>query len=709
MPHAAPQRPLLGDGAEEPEGTHRRSSAASAGGAAGASGVGLQNRVFAWAAAAMIAERPLMSTDLVAGTVVRVGAQTGFDLDDVAAQTDMDNYALFQVKAGLRLGTTADSPLGKALAQAVEQYLNGRIHTSDGTERGIDPLRDALVLCTDSAAPATVRIDLATALARTRSQPPGTPLGQGLTAPQVKALNTVLTHVRRLWAATGHPAPDDEQLRGLLRALRVITVDANDGEPDHSGAIAILSTALPVEGDAAAAWPVLVAEGQAASVGRDWRDRAAIGVALSRQGVQLSPPARDTSDIAKLRDLSAANLQTLQSEATLPVPGGLYISRDVSARLAAGAGDENVLVVGDAGAGKSAVAQEFATGRFRSQDVVVLRATDIAGANRVNLDAPLVTVLRAWTGQPAVVLIDGVDALRGAQDREFLSNVVAGLRGSRWQIVATARTFDARNNHELQQAFAGQPISDHPAQVDGRLADVRHLLVGDLTDAELGAAVAPPLPLASLLAQASSELHALLRNPFNLRLAARLAEHPSGGQHTELLAVRSRIDLLEAYWNRRIRNEDRTAREVLLTRLCQEMTSTRNLRVVETEPTVTAADSTAVQAMLSENVLSADGGALAAARRVLSATVAARSSTSYGPACVPTQRPAPSVPRSSQPEPRSTRVVPHATPAPHRTLQHHPRPRPAVTDRHAERSTPTNLNSHLETSSRGGTGRVIQK
>jgi hypothetical protein len=50
----------------------RLTSAASAGGAAGASGVGLQNRVFAWAAAAMAAEQPLLVPNLVAGVVVRV-------------------------------------------------------------------------------------------------------------------------------------------------------------------------------------------------------------------------------------------------------------------------------------------------------------------------------------------------------------------------------------------------------------------------------------------------------------------------------------------------------------------------------------------------------------------------------------------------------------------------------------------------------------
>lgn len=137
---------------------------------------------------------------------VRVGAQTGFYVDDVAAQTDADNYVLFQVKAGMSLGKAEHSPLAEALGQAVEQYLNGRLPVGDGTDRQVDPLRDALVLCTDRAAPATVRVNLATALARTGSQPPGTPLDQGLTALQAKALKVVLVNVRRRWETSGHAA-----------------------------------------------------------------------------------------------------------------------------------------------------------------------------------------------------------------------------------------------------------------------------------------------------------------------------------------------------------------------------------------------------------------------------------------------------------------------------------------------------------------------
>jgi hypothetical protein len=156
-----------------------------------------------------------------------------------------------------------------------------------------------LVLCTNRAASASIRLDLATALNRTASQPPGTPLGQGLTALQANALNVVLAHARRLWEASKPPAPDDEHLRGFLRTLRVITIDANDEEPDHATAVGALSTALPMSDNATAAWLVLVAEGQAASAEGRWRDRTAITTVLSRHGLLDARRLRE-AEYAKL-------------------------------------------------------------------------------------------------------------------------------------------------------------------------------------------------------------------------------------------------------------------------------------------------------------------------------------------------------------------------------------------------------------------------
>jgi hypothetical protein len=129
------------------------------------------------------AEQPLPGA-LLPGAVVRVGAQTGFPLDDVAVGTDRGGFALVQVKVGLGLGTSEDSPLAKALAQALDQYLSAVLPVAGGAPRRVEAGLDALVICTDRQAPASVREDLSAAIRRTASQPPGTAIGFELARPE---------------------------------------------------------------------------------------------------------------------------------------------------------------------------------------------------------------------------------------------------------------------------------------------------------------------------------------------------------------------------------------------------------------------------------------------------------------------------------------------------------------------------------------------
>ena len=592
-------------------------SAASAGGSAGASGVGLQNQVFGWAASCLVAEEPLQ-IPLVVGNVVQVGAQTGFEVDDVAVLTDLGNGMFVQAKVAMALGTADDSPLAKALKQAVKQYLDETIPEVGTSGRPVDASRDAIVLCTDHSAPATVREDLRRALRRVASQPPGTVIGEELTGPQDAALKVALDHIQPAWgAARAGVEPTDEELRTFFKALHVLVLDLEDGRKDQQAAVSTLHRGLAQPTSASSAWKVLVDEGQAASVARQWRDRPALVLALAQHGIATTLPSEHASDIEVLRERSAANLHTLQEEAQLPIAGGLYITRTVAKTLRETAGREPVLIVGDAGSGKSAVVQDLASARLGEEEVVVLRASDVAGANRLAANAPLQEVLRAWAGPPGLVVIDGVDALRGSEDRESLSSAVAALAGTRWQVVASARSFDTRNSQPLQHAFAGEPVSTDTSLVDARLLAVRHLVVGDFSDGDLDQAILAPMPLAAVLAEAATDLRNLLRNPFNLRLAANLTEQMTAGQHAELLSVRSRVELLGRYWAWRIRNEDMTARDALLKRLASSMLTGRRLQTTEEEPTVRETDSAALESLLSQGVLSALDGPIAGLGRVL--------------------------------------------------------------------------------------------
>lgn len=334
-------------------------------------------------------------------------------------------------------------------------------------------------------------------------------------------------------------------------------------------------------------------------------------------GLTTTVNAKYATVIAAIRDRSSANLASLQSDAVLPVDGGLFIARAAAQTLRDAKPRCPILVVGDAGSGKSGVLQDFATSRQATEEVVVLLAADVAGTNRVDVGTPLQEVLRGWTGPPALLVIDGVDALRGSGDRETLSNTVTALSGTRWQVVASARTFDTTNSRPLQKAFAGEPISSNTSEVHGRLASVRHLLVGDLSDEDLNREIVSPMPLADLLAEAPDDLRALLRNPFNLRLAAELATSLTASQHYELLRVRTRVELLSRYWEWRIRGAGAHERESLLRRLAASMVSSRRLQVEQAEPAVLSTDTTALEDMLSHGVLTSADGPIPGMSRVI--------------------------------------------------------------------------------------------
>lgn len=594
-------------------------SDASSGGAGGAAGVGFQNLVFAWAASCVVAEVPLLRP-LAAGVAVNVGAQTGSEVDDVEVLTDQGNSVFIQAKIKLQLSAAIDSPLAKGLRQAVSQFLSGAVVEPSGP-RPFDCLRDAIVLCTDTKGPATIRTNLADAIPLIASQPDGSPLDRELTKPQSNALSVALTHVRRLWAVEkGGTAPTDEDLRMLLKCLHVLTLDVGKGGADEQAAISVLHRGLEDKTQAAAAWQTLVEAAQDASERRQWRDRAALTLAMAQKQIVTTVGARYATAIATIRDRSSANLTKLQSEALLPVSGGLFISRTTAKTLKELESRDPILIVGDAGSGKSGVLQDFATSRRDVEEVVVLLAEDVAGANRLDPGTPLVEALRGWSGPPALLAIDGVDALRGSGDRETLGNMVAALTGTRWQVVASARSFDASNSRPLQRAFAGPPISSAEGEVDPRLSLVRHLRVGDLSDEDLDREIVEPMPLASVLAEASPDLRALLRNAFNLRLAAELADSLTASQHSELLSVRTRVDLLGRYWSWRILDEGAQAREALLERLVKKMVDSRRLQAEKSEPTVLGSDSVALDDLLSRGVLASFEGPISGHSRAVAFT-----------------------------------------------------------------------------------------
>jgi hypothetical protein len=562
----------------------------------------------------MLAEETLPNQLGVPGKVIMVGAQTGHALDDVGAHTDADAYALFQVKAGLGLGAAEDSPLARAIGQALEQYtLRPVPFGGQGPQRVVEPGRDALVICTDKSAPASIRTDLKSAVRRAANQPAGTPFTHELNAGEHTAIEVLLTHIRRIWVALVQAEPSDEEIRTFLRLLRIFTVDAESAEPEFSSSVTTLERVVPA-GSGPAAWRVLVDQGHEAAEQKLWLRRDDIVVALQNGGLPTEPLVAYRADIERLRRRSQLNADALARSTRLP--SGTHIERRISEHLNSAVDAGPVVLVGEAGAGKTGVAADLAQVRAQHQDVVLLQGADVIGPDHVVLTHSMPEVFHAWSGPPAVLVLDGLDAVRGSENRGALIRLVERLGSTRWTVLATVRTFDAHHDKTLQRAFAGTPVSDQEGETDPRLSGIRHLLVGNLTDDELEAALAGSHALAELVSAASVDIRALLRNPFNLELADSLVQmNPADPER--LGSVRSRLGLLQLYWQWRVQAEDRTARDAVLGNLCRHMLLARDLRAVEQAPTVTATHSATVEALLRDGVLTVDPGIVSGARRVL--------------------------------------------------------------------------------------------
>lgn len=587
-------------------------SRSSIGGAGGATGPGLEARILAWLAAHLVARESLPATwRLNAACVDEIGGQTGQEMDDVGAITERRGYVFVQAKHRLQLSKAAGSPLSEALDQAVGQFIDGAPQGTDGSRRPLEPGRDALVICTDGAASVPVREHLRTVVDRLSTHPSELPHHEvASNAGQQGALEVLIDHLRAAFTkrADGVP-PNDEQLRAILRLLHVVSLDLDSGGNDRVSAEAYLRGVLDDPDTASGAWNDLVTLGQQLIEGQRWANLNAVRNALASGGhpAGIDPPLR--SDVQRLRDVTRAVLDASAPEVTIPAPeGSITIHRDVTDVLLRT--DGNFGITGEPGAGKSVLAALVATNLIAAgEDVVFLGAESLAaslGTTRTELAMQhnLDTVLQGWDGASrGTLILDGVDATRGTSSVDWIPQLSRALRGTRWRVLATIRTFDLRYGPSWQEMFAGDPVD--PDHADPSFPRVRHLLVGDLSESELDQVRIQSPRLAALIGSADPRLLELLRNPFNLRLAAQLLR--DDGNRISLGRVRTRQELLHLYWDRRVEQMvDHLARRRAIHDLSESMVRRRRARVVDPSAVVDPAVFGAVDTLLRDGVLRED-------------------------------------------------------------------------------------------------------
>ncbi|MFJ7164365.1 hypothetical protein ACIQUV_02530 [Streptomyces globosus] len=565
------------------------STRSDAGGSAGAGGFDFQDRVAAWFAVAILASEAAAPVQgLWTGAVEQVACETGEPVDDCRVRTTAGVTLALQAKRSITLGATETSELAKTIGQFVAQHLL--------------PGRDAdrLVLVTTSEASGAVRNDLGQALQRLRNNPVGSDIAAlQLNAKQASAYKVFTAHASREWKQQRDNAPSASELEGFLRQCYVWTLDVEVGGTAEIGALDRLRTSvIAAAGQATAAWNVLLSTCRQLAINHGEAGLEQLQESLVLSGVALATLLNFTADVARLTRLTEETLEQLSSGlTTVPTPqGALTISRSSASGLAERSLTESFLVVGGPGTGKTVILHDIASTALDTQrPVLFLQIGSLAATSAGNLQSelglqhPLLDVLAQWSpGEVGLLVVDALDAARTDAASGLWRSTIGdvGRRLPHWRVVASIRTWDLSHSPQLRTAFRADP-----AHVD------------DLDDAEV-AQVSSTFPeLGNLIDSSDDHQRHLLRNPFNLRLAAELLQ--VGASPAGLAGVGSRLDLLNRYWQSRIsEGQDGSAREALLAKLCANAVRGRRLAVPAQQIlSGDTAAATVLQSLLSRSVL----------------------------------------------------------------------------------------------------------
>lgn len=316
---------------------------------------------------------------------------------------------------------------------------------------------------------------------------------------------------------------------------------------------------------------------------------------------------------AALVSKSAEHLAHLERHSRLPIGDGIELERSVGGVIAERAADGSLLVLGAPGAGKTGALYRFAhDARAAGHDVVVV-AADLLGASgrrglseELGLELDLVDVLAAWSGdRSAYLMVDALDAARGRESAGVLLDLIERVasRAGRWRVVASVRSFDLRHNPDLQGAFPLRGGVRASEALDPEFAHVRHVLVAGLTDHEFAGLEARAVAIAEFLAAAPARVRELARVPFNLRLLVMLLQR-AGVDRARLHSLRTQLELLDLYWQVRVRRGDgQDAREHFATRMCEEALALMRLQIPRRRLRAEAAQTRALDQLLEEGVL----------------------------------------------------------------------------------------------------------
>ncbi|HEX5754421.1 MAG TPA: hypothetical protein VFZ09_50020 [Archangium sp.] len=587
----------------------------AAGGRATESGMAFQAAVTTWFAVQMLADVPIGSAFGLTADLKISGFQceTGDAIDDLVVRLEGGGALYVQCK------TRPDRPaLAKGLDQVVDLYVRQKKRSPSPTGQ----VRALLAVAED--APRT--LDKLNAACRLFDH--GGAWGDVIaraTAEGRDALTLFETHVQAAWPTHVNAPLEAEDLVSLARLFQIRRFPEDATSEAWRTGVHILGRSL-YGSDGAGEAPMATLLGLSRQFIRTGApvDRAGVLRGLRAAGhVDISAPGFD-KDIEILLAYSREEQRRLSKHMSLPIDGGIEIPRDCLAPLRAAAESGSLLVTGEPGAGKTGVLLRLAEQMGKAPGPVLFLSVERFSGFRtrsdfrseLKLDHDPLEVLGAWPGtDPGLLIVDALDASRGGPSEaliaSFIEEAVQKL-GARWSIVASIRSFDLRNGRRFREIMPGLPPNPSFAEQDQ--GGVRHFHVPRLSSGELAAVAAASPMLRELEASAPDILSDLLRNIFNLSLAAELLSAGENPQSIRTVATQS--ELIGLYEDIRLPSQ----------RLRLAVKAAVSAMVQRRQLTVRATDieNDAVDEVRQAGVLTSAGDRVAFAHHVLFDHIAAR-------------------------------------------------------------------------------------
>jgi hypothetical protein len=532
-----------------------------AGGRATEAGMAFQAGVGMWFAAHLLAKMPVGSRfglD-VAAYPVTLQFETGQGLDDIVVTLSNGGRIAVQCKTRPSLSGSATSDLGETIVQTV-QFVT----TASTLTPALDLQRSAAVMAVAPDAPATLNaLDEICRMFATGDD--WQSVYARVSQAQRNAMDILLGHVETGHAAASLTPPTEMNLAQLASLFHIERFAVAQGEADWREASNVLGARLfggEEFGQAPLTSLLAIVRGLIRNGAPSDREGLLRQLRVAGHEDTRSPQFDD--DIAALRGRTQSELARMQRHTVLPIAGAIPIERACMPALNAAADAGSFLIVGEPGAGKTGVLVAFAQARLAAnQATIFISVDDLAGvatddALRIalNLQHSLVDVLAAWPGRSrGVLVIDALDASRGGYSEAVFANaieVVQARLGARWSVVASIRSFDLKNGRRFRRMMAGAPPD--ASYIDSTAADVKHFLIPALTDDEMSEVGRREARIGELLATASASVRALLRNLFNLSLAAELLE--SGTTAESIVTATTQSELIDRYEDERLPSTD---------------------------------------------------------------------------------------------------------------------------------------------------------